>query len=106
MGDLIDIAGRGFRQKLGTYLVIALLVSLTVAGYLVVSAYSADAANTSTASTEPLDFPYLKAETLFAYWTNPPVTPDEEFPPPRKYAPVYNDEHLAEIAKVSGVLDL
>jgi hypothetical protein len=83
-----------------------LLVAFTVAGYLVVSSYWKDAAAVSTAAAEPLDFPYLKARTLWAYWTNPPVSPDEEFPPLRKYAHVYNDAHLREISQISGVLDV
>lgn len=84
----------------------ALLVSFTVAGYLVVSSYWRDAAAVSIAAAEPLDFPYIKATTMFAYWTNPPTSPDEEFPPPRRYAPVYNDAHLREIASIRGVESL
>lgn len=106
MNDLLDISRKGFRQKLGTYLVMVLLVGFTVAGYLVVSSYWSDAAAVSTAAAEPLDFPYLKARTLFAYWTNPPTSPDEEFPPPRIYAPVFNDAHLSEIASLPGVESL
>lgn len=106
MNDLLDISRKGFRQKLGTYLVMALLVGFTVAGYLVVSSYWRDAAAVSTAAAEPLDFPYLKATTLFAYWTNPPTSPDEEFPPPRQYAPVFNDSHLSQIASIPGVESL
>ena len=83
-----------------------LLVGFTVAGYLTISSYWGDATAVSTAAAQPLEFPYLKARTLFAYWTNPPVTPDEEFPPPRRYAPVFNDAHLEEIAHISGVADL
>ncbi len=106
MNDMIEIAQKGFRQKMGAYLVMTLLVAFTVAGYLVVSSYWRDATAVSTAAAEPLDFPYIKATTLFAYWTNPPMSRDEEFPPPRKYAPVFNDAHLREISQIPGVLDL
>lgn len=106
MTDLLEIARKGFRQKMGAYLVMTLLVAFTVAGYLVVSSYWEDAAAVSSAAAEPLDFPYLKRTTLFAYWTNPPISRDEAFPPPRKYAPVYNDAHLKEIGEIPGVLDL
>lgn len=106
MSDMMEIARKGFKQKIGTYLVMTLLVAFTVAGYLVVSSYWKDAASVSTAAAEPLNFPYAKATVLFAWWTNPPMSPDEEFPPPRKYAPVFNDAHLREIAGIRGVLDL
>lgn len=106
MSDMIEIARKGFRQKMGTYLVMTLLVAFTVAGYLVVSSYWRDAASVSTAAAEPLNFPYAKTTVLFAWWTNPPMSPDEEFPPPRKYAPVFSDDHLRQIAQIRGVLNL
>lgn len=106
MQDMMELSSRGFRQKLCTYLIMTVLVAFTVAGYLVVTSYWRDAAAVSTATAQPLDFPYAKATVLFAYWTNPPMTADEEFPPPRKYAPVWNDDHLGEIRKIPDILGL
>ena len=59
--DVIDLARAGLRQKPGRILVMTLLVAVTVAGYLVVSSYWQDAAEVSTGTAEPLNFPYIKA---------------------------------------------
>ena len=106
MPDMIELAVKGMRHKVGAYLALTMLVACTVTGYLVVSSYWKDAGKVATASTKPLDFPYLKATVLFAYWSNPPISADEEFPPPRIYEPVFNDRHLREVASIPGVLDL
>jgi hypothetical protein len=105
MPDMVELARMSFRQKLGTYLILVLLVAFTVAGYLVVASYWKDAGRVSTTAAESLNFPYVKATVVFAYWTNPPFTRNEE-PPPRKYAPVFNDGHLNEIRRIPRVLDL
>ena len=106
MSDMIELAAKGIRHKAGAYLALTMLVTCTVAGYLVVSSYWKDAGRIATASAEPLNFPYLKATVLFAYWSNPPISADEEFPPPRIYEPVFNDRHLREVSSIPGVLDL
>jgi hypothetical protein len=106
MVDTIEIARKGFRQKMGAYLVMTLLVAFTVGGYLVISSYWKDAFTVSSAAAEPLNFPYVKGTVLYAYWTNPPMAPDEEFPPPRKYAPIFNDVELGRIRELNSVLHL
>ena len=66
MRDSIYLAQSGFRQRLGTYLVMALLVAFTVAGYLVVDSYWKDAAEISTEGAEPLNF-RIKSHVVHAY---------------------------------------
>ncbi|HHY75805.1 MAG TPA: ABC transporter permease [Firmicutes bacterium] len=107
MRDVIDLARAGFRHKLGTYLVMTLLVAVTVAGYLAVSSYWADAATVSKGKAEPLNFPYLKAHVVHAYLSNPPVSNDPEVPsPPRKFVPLFNDRELDRIRKLQHVESL
>lgn len=107
MRDVIDLARAGLRQKLGTYLVMTLLVAVTVAGYLVVSSYWQDAAEVSTGTAEPLNFPYIKAHVVHAYLSNPPLSRDPEVPaPPRKYVPLFNDKELEKITKINNVESL
>ncbi len=105
MIDGIEISGKGFRQRLGTYLIMMLLVAFTVAGYLTVNAYWVDASRIAKGSVEPLGFPYLKATVLFAYWDNPPSAVGEE-PAPRHYTPLFNDGELARIREVSHVTSI
>ncbi len=104
--DAVELATKGFRQKLGSYAVMTLLVAFTVAGCLVLNAYYRDASSATQASAEPLNFPYLKGTVVFAYWTNPPDSPDEEFPPPREYAPVFSERELDRIRNLKGVTGL
>ncbi len=104
--DGLDLARHGFRHRLVSYLIMTLLVAFTVAGYLVVGSYWRDATMVSVATAEPLDFPYLKTTVVYAYYTNPPMSPDEEFPPPRKYAPIFNEAELERIRDIGGVTGL
>jgi hypothetical protein len=106
MADMLEVAGRGIRHRAGTHIVVSLLVAFTTAGYLIISSYVGDTSRSVTGSVEPLNFPYLKATVLFAYWSNPPYLPGEEFPPPREYKPVFNDAELDRIRGLGGVLDL
>lgn len=107
MRDSIDLAAKSFRQRFGTYIVMTALVAFTVAGYLVVSSYWADAASVSTARAEPLNFPYLKSTVVHAYLSTPPVSADPNVPsPPRKYVPFFNDAELDRVRRLSGVEEL
>lgn len=107
MRDSIDLARSGFRQRLGTYMVMTLLVAFTVAGYLVVNSYWADAAEVSTGGTEPLNFPYIKSHVVHAYLSTPPISNDPEIPnPPRIYVPVFNDAELDRIRNLENVKSL
>lgn len=103
--DAVELARRGFRQKMGSYAVMTLLVAFTVAGCLVLNAYFRDASSATQASAEPLNFPYLKATVTFAYLTNPPE-PDDEFPPPKEYSPLFSDKELDRIRNLRGVAGL
>ena len=104
MRDTIDLAQRGFRQRFGTYLVMTILVAVTVAGYLVVSSYWRDAAEVSTATAEPLNFPYIKSHVVHAYLATPPISNDPEVPnPPRKYEPLFSDRELDRIRRINHV---
>ncbi len=105
MGDGVEIARRGFRNRLGTYLVMMLLVAFTVAGYLTVNAYWKDTSSIAAGIVEPLNFPYLKATVLHAYWNNPPQA-EGDVPPPAEYTPVYNDAELARIKELTNVKSL
>jgi hypothetical protein len=105
MADGVEIAGRGFRRRLGTYLVMMLLVAFTVAGYLTVNAYWQDASSIASASVEALDFPYLKATVLHAYWNNPPQA-EGEAAAPMAYTPVFNDTELDRIRRLTNVRSL
>lgn len=105
MRDGIDIAGHGFRHRLGTYLVMMLLVGFTVTGYLTVNAYWRDASSVALGTVEPFNFPYLKATVLHAYWNNPPQA-EGDVPPPAEYIPVYNDAELARIEGLTNVRSL
>jgi hypothetical protein len=106
MRDGLDLAWHGFRHKLVSYLIMTLLVAFTVAGYLIVASYWRDATLVSVATAEPLNFPYLKTTVVYAYYANPPISPDEEFPPPRKYAPLFNETELERIRNIRGVTSL
>lgn len=107
MRDTIELAQSGFRQRLGTYLVMTVLVAVTVAGYLVVSSYWKDAAEVSTGTAEPLNFPYIKSHVVHAYLATPPLSNDPDVPsPPRKYEPLFNDRELGRIAKINHVESL
>ncbi len=106
MLDSLYLARRGFRNRIGSYLVMTLLVAFTLTGYLVVGSYWRDASKVSVATTEPLNFPYLKTTVIYAYYSNPPLSPDEEFPPPRKYVPLFNEEELSRIRHLDGVKSL
>lgn len=104
MIDSIDIARSGFKQKIGTYIVMTLLVAFTVAGFLIVNSYWADAARVSTSSAVPLDFPYIKSTVVHAYLATPPISTDPNVPsPPRKYEPLFNDTELDRIRRLEHV---
>ncbi|HHX28033.1 MAG: ABC transporter permease [Bacillota bacterium] len=107
MRDSIYLAQSGFRQRLGTYLVMALLVAFTVAGYLVVDSYWKDAAEISTEGAEPLNFPYIKSHVVHAYLSTPPISRDPDVPSPaRKYIPLFNDTELDRIRNLDNVESL
>jgi hypothetical protein len=107
MRDSIDLAKKGFRQRLGAYLVMTVLVAFTVAGYLIVNSYWADAAKVSTSSALPLNFPYVRASVVHAYLSNPPISADPGVPsPPRQYTPLFNDAELDRIRGLAGVEEL
>lgn len=103
--DALELSLSGFRQKLPSYLIMALLVAFTVSGYLLVNAYWLDASAHSRSSVVGLNFPYIKATVVYAYLTNPPQ-PYDEFPPPRRYAPLFSEQELQRIRNIKGVSSL
>ncbi len=106
MMDGFELARRGFRHRLSSYLIMTVLVAFIISGYLVVASYWKDVSQVSVGTAEPMDFPYLKTTVVYAYYSNPPVSPDEEVPPPRKYVPLFNETELGRIEDLAGVTGL